>query len=121
MIKAIKDTVLLEEKDQVLKVHFFIKMLQKGIRPFERDIDIIIELYNFGGYTNSEQQARFIDSCIKKGYRKSVQSLRNTLSKYVSMGVFEKSKNTTLKISDLYLPKMEFSKLILIYTIGHAK
>ena len=121
MIKAFTDKVLLQDKRDVLRIHLYFKLVQYGIRPFENDIDIIIELYMFGGYSNSEEQARFIDLCLKKGFKKSIQSLRNTLSKYVSMGIFEKPKNTILRISDRYIPKVECDKLVLQHIISHAK
>lgn len=91
-VKAFTDKVLLPDKRDVLRVHLYFKLIQYGIKPFENDIDIMLELYMFGGYTNTEEQTTFIDICLKKGLKKSTQSLRNTLSKYVSMGIFEKPK-----------------------------
>jgi hypothetical protein len=121
MIKAFTDKVLLEEKRDVLRVHLYFKLIQYGIRPFENDIDIIIELYMFGGYSNAEEQIRFMDICLKKKLRKSIQSLRNVLSKYVTLGIFEKPKNTILQLNDRFIPKVECEKLVLQYTISHAK
>jgi hypothetical protein len=121
VIKSFSDTVLLQEKRDVLRVHLYFKFIQFGIKPFENDIDIIIELYIFGGYTNSDQQNRFIELCIAKGLKKSPQSVRNTLSKYVNMGIFEKSKNTHLKLNDNYIPKVEADKIVLQHKISHAK
>ncbi len=121
MIKAFTDKVLLQEKKDVLRVHLYFKLIQYGIRPFESDIDIMIELYMFGGYTNTEEQARFMDICLKKKYRKSIQSLRNALSKYVSMGIFEKPKNSILHLSDRFIPRVECEKLVLQHIISHAK
>jgi len=121
MIKAFADTVLLPTKRDVLRIHLYFKMVQYGIKPFENDIDIILELYLFGGYSNTDEQTAFIAQCMEKQLKKSEQSIRNTLSKYVSVGIFEKTRNTQLKISDKFIPNIECDKLILQYKISHAE
>jgi hypothetical protein len=75
----------------------------------------------FGGYRNAEEQAQFIDLCISKGLKKSPQSLRNTLSKYVSIGVFDKPRNTSLSLNKNFLPQVDCDKLALQHTVSHAK
>lgn len=120
-IKRISDTVLLPTKRDVLRIHLYFKLLQFNIRPYENDIDVILELYLFGGYRNSEEQTQFINLCIEKGLKKSPQSLRNTLSKYVSVGIFDKPRNTSLSINKKFIPHVECDKLILQHTISHAE
>lgn len=120
-IKSFSDTVLLEEKRDVIRLHLYFKLLQFGIKPFENDIDIILELYLFGGYSNSDEQTKFIDMCMKKGLKKSVQSVRNTLSKYVSVGLFDKPKNTILSVNEKFIPKVLCDKLVLEHRVSHAK
>lgn len=121
IIKKFSDTVLLPTKRDVLRLHLYFRLLEHNIRPFENDIDVILELYLFGGYKNSEEQNRFISTCIDKGLRKSAQSLRNTLSKYVSIGIFEKPKNTILYINPKFIPNVDCDKLVLQHTISHAE
>lgn len=118
--KAFTDKVLLPEKRDVLRVHLYFKLIQYGIRPFENDINIILELYTFGGYSNAEEQSKFIKICMDKKLKKSEQSVRNTLSKYTSIGVFDKPKNTTLQLNDKYIPRVVCDKLILQHIISHA-
>ena len=118
--KAFTDKVLVPEKRDVLRVHLYFKLIQYGIRPFENDINIILELYTFGGYSNAEEQSKFIKICMDKKLKKSEQSVRNTLSKYTSIGVFDKPKNTTLQLNDKYIPRIECDKLILQHIISHA-
>lgn len=119
-IKSFQDKVLLQEKRDVLRVHLYFKLLQFGIKPFENDIDIILELYLFGGYSNSDEQAKFIDICMQKGLKKSEQSVRNTLSKYVNIGLFDKPKNSILHVNDKFIPKVECDKIVLEHKISHA-
>jgi hypothetical protein len=121
IIKQFLDKVLLADKKDVLRVHLYLKFLQYGIQPYENDIDIIIELYCFGGYSNSQKQDEFFDICLSKKYKKSKQSIRNTLSKYTNLGVFEKPRNTSLSVSSKYIPQIEFDRLLLQHTISHAK
>lgn len=117
---AFSDRVLLPNKRDVLKVHLYFKLIQFDIKPFENDMDIILELYIFGGYNNPEEQTVFIDRCMEKGFKKSKQSLRNTLSKYVSLGVFNKPRNTVLHVNSKFLPNSKSDKLVLQHTISHA-
>lgn len=120
VIKSFLDKVLLPDKRDVLRVHLYLKFLQYNIQPYENDINIIIELYFFGGYSNSEKQEQFFDTCLEKKYKKSKQSIRNTLSKYTNLGVLEKPRNTSLSVSSKYIPQIDFDKLLLQHTITHA-
>ena len=120
-IISFSDKFLLGEKRDVLRLHLYSKLLQFGIKPFENDIDIILELYLFGGYSNSEEQTKFIDICMEKGLKKSVQSVRNTLSKYVSIGLFDKPKNTILHVNEKFIPNVSCDRIILEHKISHAK
>jgi hypothetical protein len=120
-IKSFSDKVLLTKKRDVLKYHLYLKFLQNNIKSSENDIDIIIELFLFGGYNNSEQQSRFISLCIEKNYKKTDQSVRNTLSKYTNIGIFEKPKNTILKVSDMFIPSTDFDKLVINHIVSHAE
>ncbi len=120
VIKSFLDKVLLPNKRDVLRVHLYLKFLQYGISPYENDINIVIELYIFGGYSNSQKQEEFFDLCLDKKYKKSRQSIRNTLSKYTNLGVFEKPRNTSLSVSSKYIPPISFDRLLLQHTVTHA-
>lgn len=121
IIKSFIDKVLLPDKKDVLRVHLYLKFLEHGIAPYENDMNIILELYQFGGYNNSEKQDEFFDLCLEKKYKKSKQSIRNTLSKYTNLGVFEKPRNTSLSVSSKYIPPIEFDRLLLQHVVTHAK
>lgn len=121
IIKSFIDKVLLPDKKDVLRVHLYLKFLEHGIVPYENDMNIILELYQFGGYNNSEKQDEFFDLCLEKKYKKSKQSIRNTLSKYTNLGVFEKPRNTSLSVSSKYIPPIEFDRLLLQHVVTHAK
>lgn len=120
IIKSFVDKVLLPEKRDVLRAHLYLKFLQYGIPPYENDMNIVLELYCFGGYSDSKKQEEFFEICLQKKYKKSKQSVRNTLSKYTNLGVFQKPRNTSLSVSSKYIPTEEFDKLLLQQTITHA-
>jgi hypothetical protein len=121
VIKSITDKVLLADKRDVIRLHLYFKLLQYDVKALDNDIDIMIELYMFGGYKTPEEQYKFIGLCMDKKLKKSDQSLRNTLSKYVRLKVFDKPKNSTLSVNEKYIPSLECDKLVLSYTISHAK
>lgn len=119
-IKAFSDKVLLKNKEDVLRLHLYTKLLQYGIKPFENDIDIILDLYLFGGYNNGEEQAKFIKQCLDKKMKKTDQSVRNVLSKYTKLKVFDKPRNKVLKLNDKYLPTISFDRLVLQHLVTHT-
>lgn len=118
-IKQFSDKILLNDSRDVLRLHLYTKMLQNGIKPYENDIDILIDLYLFGGYNNPEEQSTFIQACLEKGLKKSDQSVRNTLSKYTVLKVLYKPKNTVLSVSEEFIPKVDFDKLVLTHIVSH--
>jgi hypothetical protein len=120
-ITSFSDKILLSTKRDVLRVHLYVRLLQFSIKPYENDIDIILDLYISGGYTNSEQQAIFIQACLDKKLKKSNQSVRNTLSKYVTLGVFNKPRNTVLSLNDQFIPAVTCDKLVINHIISHAE
>lgn len=120
VIKSFLDKVLLQDKKDVLRIHLYLKFLQYGIHPYENDMNILLELYCFGGYTNAEKQEQFFKVCIDKKYKKTKQSIRNTLSKYISLGILDKPRNTSLSVSAKYIPPIQFDRLLLQHTITHA-
>jgi hypothetical protein len=119
IIKSFPDIIVLPTKRDVLRVHLYSKLIEFGIPPFENDIDIILELYHYGGY-NDDTQKGFFDICLEKKYKKSVQSVRNTLSTYTSLGVLEKPKNKQLFVSDKFIPTVECDLLVLEHKVSHA-
>lgn len=120
IFKEFKDAVLLPEKKDVLRIHLYFKLLQYNIRPFEPHIDLILELYTFGGYNGPEEQGRFLQVCVDKGIRKSAQGVRNIVSKYVQLGVLNSERNTHAEVNEKYIPKAKVDKIALTHIIGHA-
>lgn len=119
-IKSFSDRILLPNKKDVLRVHLYTKLLQHGIKPYKYDIEILIELYCFGGYNNSEEQSSFFKICLDKGYKRTIQSVRNTLSTYTTLKVLDRPRNSILHVNKDFIPQTVFDKLVLQHMISHA-
>ena len=100
------EKIILPTRRDVLKVHLYAKLLLLGVIPYEKDLDVLVELYEIGGYANDVEQLRFFNTCLTKQFKKSVQSVRNTLAKYTELGVLSKPKNKKRKFSDEWLPDL---------------
>lgn len=118
-IKSFPDNVILNTRRDIIRVHLYTKFLQYGMQPIENDISMIVDLYFYGGYTKETQQG-FFDLCLEKKYKKIIQSLRNTLSKYTKLGVLEKPKNRELFVSTKFIPKIDCDLFVLQQNITHA-
>ena len=121
VIKAFPDKIILPDKRDVLRVHLYLKFIQYDIHPYENDMNIVLELFLFGGYKNAGEQEKFFDICLEKEYKRSKQSIRNTLSKYTHLGVLDKPRNTSLFVSPKFIPSVVFDKLVLQHVVTHAK
>jgi len=120
-MKLLTDKILLPEKKDVLRVHLYAKFIQYELQPSGNDLDILVELYCFGGYKGKDMQEKFINLCIEKKYMRSKQSIRNTLSRYTNLGVLDKPKNLILSVNEKYIPKVECDRLFLQHTVSHAE
>jgi hypothetical protein len=118
-IKVLSDKILLSDKKDVLRLYLYGKLLQKGIRPMENDMNVLLELYQFGGYHNKEQQQRFVEDCLKKGFKRSAQSVNNTLSLYTKKGVLQRPKNSVRTTNEQFLPLIDCDRLVLQSIISH--
>ena len=56
------------------------QLKKKNIHVSPKDLNLLVELYRMGGYEDKVEQSEFFDKCIKHQYKKTVQSVRNTLN-----------------------------------------
>ena len=119
-IKQFEITELLASKKDLLKLHLYFILLKKGTPTSESNMELIIELFLMGGYATIEEQVKFIDNCLAGKVKRSRQSIRNSISRNIKQGIFIKKRNCHLEVSEDYLPKTIFDKLILKYTLSHA-
>lgn len=118
-VNKIAEVMLLKDKRDVLRIHLYSKLIQKDIIPYDKDLDVLINLYEMGGYSNEKEQTQFFNSCINKKYKKSIQSIRNTLALYTEIGILNKPKNKKRFVSESWIPSSMDSILFLDYKISH--
>lgn len=118
-IKVISEKMLLRDRKDVLRLHLYSKLLNIGVIPYEKDLDVLVALYTCGGYRNDREQHEFFDHCLEQSFKKSVQSVRNTLAKYTELGVLNKPKNTVRYLSEKWLPNIDGDRIVLDYKISH--
>lgn len=117
----IKDDVKLNNVLDLIRIHFYIKMIEKGVslkKLSDRELSIICELYCFGGILTKEAMVVFSTLCAdKKLTDNSLQSIRNVLGKARSLGIVKRPKANKWIVSNDYLPFIAGDKFIFKYTI----
>ena len=118
---VIKDDVKINNLLDLIRIHFYIKMIEKNVDIKElsnRELSIVCELYDFGGLLVKDDLKKFTDICVEKDLSEnSVQSIRNVLGKARALGIVKRPKANKWVISNDYLPYLESKKLIFKYTV----
>lgn len=122
MIPVIEDKVRLRTKRDVLRLFLYTKLTEQGIQFSETELDVLMELYDIGGYYDIDREAEFFQNCIKEKYRNSRQSIRNVITKFVNYGVIKKRGIHQRFLSPDYLPSMPIntSQIGLMFFVSHA-
>ena len=120
-VAVIEDNLVLPTKREVLKLHILTKLRTKRIPYTENELDVLVELSEFGGYDeNSERD--FLNRCVELKYRGSVDSTANVISKYVLAGVILKKKKRVRDLNPEFLPPITSKTVGLSYKIvNHAE
>ncbi len=106
------ERIPVKDKDDALAMHLMIKCREKGIVLSEADIMCLIELYHTG---YSEE---FYTNCVEKGYYKSEQTVRNSVSKMNKLGILSYEKRGDRAIEPEFVPEITEDKFIMQYMIG---
>ena len=118
---TIRDDIKLKDALDLIRIHFYIKMIEKEVSLKElsnRELSILCELYYFGGVMNKEMLSNFSKICVdKKLTDNSLQSIRNVLGKARALGIVKRPKANKWIISNDYLPYIQGDKFIFKYTI----
>lgn len=114
--------IILKDKKDVVKVVLYTQMLLKGITPFENDLDILFELFDFGGYHNNEQKKAFYNQLITKKLRKTPDSINNKLTELAELGILERYKKNCLRFNEDFFPNRThpFLQVGFVAKITHA-
>lgn len=115
--------IMLKDKKRVLKVYLYVKMLEKGFIPFENDLDILSELYFFGGYEGDKEKKEFYKLLIDKKLRGSDQSTSNKLTEFSENGIIERVEKNTVRLDYEFFPEknnIEINGVGAILKVAHA-
>lgn len=119
-IPVIEDKIILNNKREVMRLFLYIKLLEKGVKTSNTELNVLMELYEFGGYYNQEQETHFFTKCINSKFRTSDQSIRNVLTKFKNVGVVKKVKIHQRYISEEFLPKIDSQMVGLMFFVSNA-
>lgn len=120
-IPVITEQIVLNSKREVLQLHLYTMFKKNNIRATNTELDVLMELYEFGGFVSKEQEQDFFNSCISKRYRNTAQSVRNVLAKFTKNGVLNRPKLHHRSLKDDYLPVINSDQVGLNYKIINAK
>ena len=99
-------------KQDALMFHLLAVSTEEGIKLSSSDIGVAIEIY-MHGYTKDT-----ISKCIEKGYFRSEQTVRNSVSKLTKIGVLIKDREDR-KIVDRLLPSTRENDFIFNYEMKY--
>lgn len=119
-LQVINEEIILKSKRDVLRLHLYTKFLEKSIIATNTELDVLMELYDCGGFQSKEQERDFFTSCISKGYRTTDQSVRNVLAKFTKNGVLDRPKLHHRSIKDDFIPAIDSVHVGLKYSIMNA-
>lgn len=120
MIPVLEDKIRLRSKREVLRLFLYTKLIEKGIVFSSSELDVLMELYEMGGYYDIDNELSFFNQCIDKKYRNSLQSVRNVLTKFVNLGVVKKPKIHKRFISEDYLPQIDSEQVGLMFFVSNT-
>lgn len=117
-----ESTILVPSKKDVLKIVLYVKLLLKGIKPFDNDLDILVELFDFGCYHDKDSQTRFFEILLEKKLRNSVASARNKISDFTEKGILFRPYKNAIRFTKDFLPTIDYvpEKVGFISKITHA-
>jgi hypothetical protein len=99
--------ILLKSRRDVIKTVLYIKYLLKGLKPFDNDLDILAELFEFGCYSGKESQTEFFDILLKKELRNSIASARNKISELTEKGILFRPYKNAIRFNPDFLPTVK--------------
>lgn len=120
MIPVIEDKIRLRSRRDVLRLFLYTKLVERGIDFSGSELDVLMELYNIGGYENIDTEKEFFNACIEKKFRRSWQSVRNVLTRFVNLGVVKKPRIHQRSVSSDFLPVVESPILGLMFFVSNA-
>ena len=121
MVTLLETKIKGTNKLNVVRLSIYSKLIENGILSefTNREVDVLANLYLFGGTEDKESLVRFADDCFEKGFTEEQKgkstygnSVRNVFSKARKLGVIKRKKVNDWRISKLFLPEYEGTEYI---------
>lgn len=101
-----------KSKQDALMFHLLAVSTEEGIKLSSGDIGVAVEIY-IKGYNKDT-----VTACVDKGFFRSEQTVRNSVSKLTKIGVLIKSKDER-KVDPRLLPQTKNSDFVFNYQINY--
>lgn len=112
MINLVKTILKFKTKQDALKFHLLAISTEEGLRLSSADIDVAVEIY-IKGYDNN-----LFTICVDKGFFKSEQTVRNSISKLTKIGVLTKTRGDR-KVNVKFLPETRENDFMFNYQVNY--
>lgn len=116
---TIEEKLIFEDQKELITTHFYLLLKKKGLDVSPKDLDLLVELYRTGGYSTKEERDNFLNKCLENDYKRSLQSVRNTLNFFTEKGILVKPKNSQRYISRDFSPEYNGEKIGITYKMTH--
>lgn len=113
MINFFKEKIQLSTKDDVIKLHMLVKSYEKGYNLSAAEISTLFELYKTG------YNREFYQNCVRKGYFKTQQTVRNSVTKMTKLGILQYHKRGNRSVNETFVPRITESQVIFQYLVGN--
>jgi hypothetical protein len=120
-VQIIKSFISLKSKRDVLKLHFFSKLLERGIFAYPTELEMLIELYFRKGYHSKDEMDDLFEFCLENKLRASKQSFNNAITKFVNAGVIKKLGVCKREINPDFIPYIPSDFIGLTYNVINDK
>lgn len=110
MINLIQTTLKFKDKYEALKLHIYAIAAEEGLVLSPADICVAMEIYR-SGY-NKE----FFERCIKLGYFKTEQTVRNSVAKLTKAGLLDKKRGER-SLKEWIIPKDKEVDFVFTYKV----
>ena len=105
MQKVIVDDIALSTEKDIILTHLYVKCRQKGIVITEPVREMLYYLYAMGGIESKKDFDDFVKTCSDNTRITNEDSVRNTLSRCVTMKIVKNLGKYQKQISEDWLPK----------------
>lgn len=112
MINLVKTILKFKTKEDALRFHLLAISTEESLKLSFADISVAIEIYN-NGYTKD-----LFNVCVKKGFFKSEQTVRNSIAKLTKKTILIKTRGDR-KVNQRFLPQPKESDFIFNYQVNY--